>query len=394
MGGEQATQTSTPDATPTPGPTDTPAPAATNTPVPVPTDTPEPTPTNIPGSTPTNTPEPTPTQTPEPTPTSTPAPTPTPTPVPGPTPAPNQLWWTYEIPEAGATINHVAIRDDGLRLMVGTSTGNIHLLNGQGEPGWTFDGASNAPEGVTQRSVTGLAIDADGNRILAGFTDDLGTETASGVVHLLNDVPVTMWSVSVGSPVNGVSITDDGARLASGTADGNLHSLTGDGLTRWTYAAPVEAGQEVKGGAVAHDGLRYAAGSQASQIYMLNVDGIKIWTVDTDGPVNDVAVANSGSRVAVGTTKGSVYLLNDQGAAVRQVTNPTTSILSVALTADGSRMAAGSADGRVFYFDGQGNMLWEVFIGGSVTSVAVGSDTSRVAASTGSTVYMLTGQVP
>ena len=136
------------------------------------------------------------------------------------------------------------------------------------------------------------------------------------------------------------------------------------------------------------------AGSQASQVYLLNADAANIFTFVADGPVNDVAIATAASRVAAGSASGSVYLLNSQGATVRQVSHPETSILAVAINAAGTRLAAGTADGRVFYFDGDGIMLWEVFLGGSVTSVAVSSSGSKVAASSGATAYMLTGAGP
>ena len=116
--------------------------------------------------------------------------TPTPTPIPGPTP--NQLVWTYGITEAVA------------------------------------------PEGADQRSVTGLAIDLDGNRILVGFTDDPSTETAARALHMLDDRPFTLWSVSVGGPVTGVDISDDGSRTMAGSADRKISSYNMDEAVRWT----------------------------------------------------------------------------------------------------------------------------------------------------------------
>lgn len=397
-GGGQVTQAPTPNPTgtsaPEPTPTNTPSPAPTDTPVPTPTITPVPAPADTPEPTPTRTPKPTPTNTPEPKPTPTPTPVPTPTPIPGPTPTANQLLWTYEIGEVGASIDNVALRPDGLILVAGTSTGDIHLLGEQGGLKWTFDGAGDAPEDVTKRSVSGLSINLDGKRILVGFTDDRGTETASGVLYLLDDRPVKLWSISIGGPVSDVGISDDGSRMVAGSADRKLYSLNGEGATRWIFETPAGDGQQVNGAAISADGSRSTAGSQASQAYLFNADGAKIFTLDADGPVNDVAVAAAGSRVVAGTAAGSVYVLSNQGVVIRRVSNPDTSILAVAINSDGGRLAAGSADGRVFYFDSQGVMLWEVFLGGSVTSVAVSSSGSKVAAASGTTVFMLSGQGP
>ena len=394
LGGVQATQAPTPTAAPTPAPEPTPA----NTPRPTPSDTPVPTPTVTRAPAPTFTPAPTltpepppteplPTATPEPTPT--PAPTPTPTPVPGPTPTPDQLLWTYEISGTGASVNHVALSADGSTVLAGTSTGDVHRFNNQGLLSWTFDGAADAPEGTVTRSVTGLAVDLDGNRILVGFTDDRGAGTAAGVLYLLDDRPGKLWSVSIGGPVNTVGITDDGDRMAAGSADRNVYSLDSAGAIRWTYETPAGAGQPASVAAVSADGSRTVGGSQASQFYLFNADGVKIWTFDADGPVNDVAVATSASRVAAGTASGNVYVLNSQGVVIRQVSHPETSILALAINSGGSRLAAGTADGRVFSFDAQGVMLFEVFLGGPVTSVAVNSTGSRIAAASGATVYLL-----
>ena len=267
-------------------------------------------------------------------------------------------------------------------------------MDGNGKLRWTFDGAADAPEGVTRRSVSGLDINLDGKRILAGFTDDPGTEVAASVLYLLDDQPFKLWTVSIGGLLNDAAISDDSGQIAAASTDRNLYSLNGDGVVRWSFETPDVSGQQVNGAAVSPDGLRSTAGSQSGQVYLLNADGAQIFAIDADGPVNDVAITTSASRIAAGTAAGSIFLLNNQGAAVFQVPHPETSILAVAVNSGGTRLVAGSADGRVFYFDGQGTALWEVFLGGPVTSVAVSSSGNRVAASAGTTAYMLTGQGP
>jgi WD40 repeat protein len=135
-------------------------------------------------------------------------------------------------------------------------------------------------------------------------------------------------------------------------------------------------------------------GDETSQAYLLNADGAKIWVLDADGPVNGVAVSSLGNRAGVGTANGSVYLLANQGAVIGQITHPETSIMALATNTSGSVFVAGTSDGRVFVFDGQGTMSWEVFLGGSVTSVAVNSAGNRIIAASGNTVYLLSGQAP
>ena len=286
------------------------------------------------------------------------------------------------------------ISANGSRLVAGTSTGKVLFLTDQGLLIWTFDGAGAAPAGVTRRSVTGLAIDLDGNRILAGFTDDQGTETEAGALYMLDNQPLTLWSVSIGGPISGVDLSDDGSRMVAGSSDRKVYSLNVDGAIRWTVETPDIAGQPVNVIAVSAEGSRAVAGDQAGQFYLLNADGAKIWTFDADGPINDVAVSTSGDRAAAGTASGSVYILNNQGAVIRKISHPETSILALAINSSGSQLVAGTADGRVFAFDGQGVMSWEVFLGGSVTSVAVNSTGSRIVAASGTTVYLLSDQAP
>ena len=274
--------------------------------------------------------------------------TPTPTPIPGPTP--NQLVWTYGITEAVA------------------------------------------PEGAAQRSVTGLAIDLDGNRILVGFTDDPSTETAARALHMLDDRPFTLWSVSVGGPVTGVDISDDGSRTMAGSADRKISSYNMDEAVRWTVESSDVGGQPANVAAVSADGSRAVAGDQTSQAYLLNADGAKIWAFEADGAINDVVVATSGNRAGVGTASSSVYVLNSQGAAIRQVSHPETSIVALVISSSGSLLAARTADGRVFAFNGQGVMSWEVLLGGSVSSVGVNSSRNKIVAASRNTIYLLSVQ--
>ena len=213
-------------------------------------------------------------------------------------------------------------------------------------------------------------------------------------MYLMDDRPFTLWTTSIGGPVNGAGLSDDASRAVSGSADGNIYSLNMDGGVRWKFETPGGASQPVNMAAVSPDGSRTVAGTQTSQFILLTPEHTKIWTLDTDGPVNDVAVSTSGNRSAVGTAAGSVYLLNDQGVVIKQISHPETSILAMGINASGSKLAAGTADGRVFAFNSSGIMAWEVFLGGSVTSVAVNSAGNRIIASSGNAVYLLTGDGP
>jgi WD40 repeat protein len=388
--------------TPTPAPTFTPEPAPTNTPQPTPSDTPVPTPvvtrtpapTFTPEPAPTNTPEPVPTSTPEPTITPTPAPTATPTPIPGPTPAPSQIVWTHKISEAGEIVTAVDISDDGFRIAAGTSGGDVLLLTELGALLWTYDGAAEAPQSVTNRSVASVALGSTGNRILAGFTDDAGSETESSALYLLDAKPLKMWSVAINGVISEVGLSDDATRMVVGSSDRNVYSLNQDGLIRWKVETPEGAEQPANAIDVSSDGTRAVGGDSSGQSYLMNLDGVKIWTLDTDGVVNDVAISNLGTRSGVGTANGTVYVVANQGTVIGQTSYPETSIVSLATNTGATKFVAGTSDGRVIVFDGQGTFSWQTYLGGSVNGVGINSSGSKIVALSANTVYLLTGTGP
>ena len=114
----------------------------------------------------------------------------------------------------------------------------------------------------------------------------------------------------------------------------------------------------------------------------------------TRWPINDVAASLNEARTAAGTVSGSVYIVNNQGVVIKQISHPETSITSLAINPSGSKLIAGTAYGRVFAFNSQVTMTWEMFIGGSVTSVALTLSGYKIDASSGNTVNLLSGDGP
>ena len=99
------------------------------------------------------------------------------------------------------------------------------LLTNQRALTWTFDDDDDAPEGVSKRSVTGLAIDEDGNRILAGTQ----TSRAFLLTPEAANEAAKIWTLETDGPVNDVAVSTSGNRPAVGTAAGSIYLLTGDG---------------------------------------------------------------------------------------------------------------------------------------------------------------------
>jgi len=288
----------------------------------------------------------------------------------------------------------VDITGDGFKIVAGTSTGDVILLNDQKDLLWTYSGSGDAPAGVTDRSVTGLGIDSDGNRIVAGFSDDAGTETASGAIYLLNERPVKIWSVDIGGQVIEAGISDDGTRMAAGSTDQNIYSLNQDGIIRFKLATPAGTATPANVAAVSPDGTRTVGGDLANEFYLLNIEGVKIWSFTADSTITNVAVSNTGSRVAAGTANGSVYFVTSQGVLITKAERPETSIVALTTNATGSRIVAGTSDGRLLVFDDQGTMAWQSFLGQSVTSVAVNTSGSKIVAASGDSIHLLTGYGP
>ena len=78
-----------------------------------------------------------------------------------------------------------------------------------------------------------MAINSNGGRFFAGFSDYQGTKTESGVLSLFNDSPRKFWSVAIEGAVIGAGIADDGKGMVSGSTDGNVYPLDLDGAIRW-----------------------------------------------------------------------------------------------------------------------------------------------------------------
>lgn len=288
----------------------------------------------------------------------------------------------------------VDISHDGFRIAAGTSGGDVLLFTELGALLWTYSGADDAPQSVTDRSVASLALNLTGNRILAGFTDDAGAEKESSAIYLLDNKPLKMWSVAINGVISEIGLSDDATRLVAGSSDQNIYSLNQDGLTRWKVMTPEGTGQPANTADVSSDGSRSLGGDASGKAYLMNSDGVKIWTLDTDGAVNDVAVSNLGTRSGVGTSRGTVYIVANQGTVIGQPSYPETSILALATNTGATKFVAGTSDGRVLVFDGQGTSSWQTFLGGSVAAVGINSSGSKIVALSGNTVYLLTGNGP
>jgi WD40 repeat protein len=113
--------------------------------------------------------------------------------------------------------------------------------------------------------------------------------------------------------------------------------------------------------------------------------------------VNTMSVSSDGNYVAAGTSdsvdsssrNGSVYLvsLQSQKMVWRDITNDTA-ISSVAVSSNASYVAAGGG-AEVYLFNTEGKLLWTVPTGASVIQVAIAANGSRIAADYGDGIVYL-----
>lgn len=113
--------------------------------------------------------------------------------------------------------------------------------------------------------------------------------------------------------------------------------------------------------------------------------------------VNTMSVSSDSKYVAAGTSdsigsssrNGSVYLvsLQSQKTVWRYITNDTA-ISSVAISSNGSYVAAGGG-ADVYFFNAEGKLLWKAATGGSVIQVAIAANGSRIAADYGDGIVYL-----
>ncbi len=192
------------------------------------------------------------------------------------------------------------------------------------------------------RTITGVAISADGRRAISGAADGTlcawNVEGRSGFAALEGHA----------GEVTGVAISADGRRALSGSSNGAVQVWD---VKRRLCLASLEGHLGfVTGVSLSADGRRAVSGAD---------DGtLRVWDVDGDGclaslegyenSVNCVALSADGRRALSGSRVGTVQVWDvKHRLGLASLEGHRTSVNAVALSADGRRALSGGSDGTV-----------------------------------------------
>jgi len=150
-----------------------------------------------------------------------------------------------------------------------------------------------------------------------------------------------------GAPIAALSLSPDGALIASGSWDSSvaLTSLAGAPLRRF------EGHQgNVNGVAFSRDGRMVVSAGYDATLRLTLLDGSAPRVVKLPSALNALAISPSGD-IATGAADGSVFLLTRDGVLRLQIEAAEAPVIALAFSPDGMRLAAASPRGGVGLFD-------------------------------------------
>jgi WD40 repeat protein len=268
---------------------------------------------------------------------------------------------------ASGDITDLAIPADGSRIYLAAEW--IHSYTPSGTLSWK------------QWNAREIAISSDGRYIAAG---------TSGSVDLVDRTGRKLWDRDIDGDVSGLAMSADGSRIVAGTSDGSLFFYDNSGEllneTRAGWRAPFPPVRDLS---VSANG-RYTAVVSSRAAYLYNYTGHLLWE-ELNGTFLDgryIALNARGQELAVAGTYELYYL--HAGGETLWVYRPNSEITALTLSADDSTLALGTRDNRVILLDREGEVKGTFTASNWIAGVALSRDGSRVlAGSWDSRIYLL-----
>ena len=286
------------------------------------------------------------------------------------------LVWEYDTTGAYS----VALSADGSRVVVGTASGP-HVLDGQGNPQWTYDSGN---------QVIDVAMNGDANEIAA-----VGRSNSSwgggGPVYLFDRDGNLLETVS-----------DSYYSSVAYSPQGDYYAVTYESWTGWYDQAALwdsssgwlwydrTIGESGSGSvSVSANGITATGaammGTTSSAVRVYGRTGSLTWTYPMSGTIGadySVAITADGNYVVAGNTKNANLQVLDVANKQLLWEYNTGNIQGVAVSSDGGQILAGASD-AVYLFDASGSLQWATGITG-IQDVAFSADASLIVVATAS----------
>jgi WD40 repeat protein len=283
------------------------------------------------------------------------------------------------LPVESKTLTSLAISADGRALAAGSDDGNVHV--------WNLDDPQPKPQALPhphQGRVTAVALSRDGRRVASGGAD--------GIIDLSALNGTDMRSITTRWEPFTVAFDPAGNRLAAGGSDGAIRV--------WNVATLPPAGGEVPADTSvlnAHDGgvMSVTFSPNGNLVASGGADAqVRLWTGDTLSPlpelttltrkghtaaVTSVAFNYDGTRVVSGSGDKTVQLwdVNSRQRIGDPLVGHQGLVLTVAFVAGTDEIVSGGNEHALRFWNGVvGQPLSQPLLGhqGPVTSVAISPD--------------------
>ncbi|MDQ3657759.1 MAG: PQQ-binding-like beta-propeller repeat protein, partial [Chloroflexota bacterium] len=202
--------------------------------------------------------------------------------------------WRYR---ASTTFQAVAISGDGQIVAGGSSEGIVSVYDAAGALTWEYA----AGDEVSQVAIYG---GAGGFRVVSGTGDSRLT--------LIDGSGQPAWQATLNYSVRGLAVSANGARIVAGDDRETVYLLDGgSGAILWesTLESPVPAVD------ISQDGNVIVAGGEAGTLTVFDPEGNRTQESATGGAFTDLSLNGDSSFVAVALTdEVAVFPRNDDGA--------------------------------------------------------------------------------
>lgn len=230
-----------------------------------------------------------------------------------------QLWRS----KTASYINSVSLSSNGAYIGVASDDTNVYFFDRNGTVKWAYD--------IGSKGVSIVSLAGDGMYVAAA------SASPDNRVYYFNREGTYLWREKVGDVIRGLSVSENGSRIAVGSDDKIVYLFDRDGRLRWTHPIGISGVSSV---AISKEGSLVVAGSKYKEVYLINNKGQRIWTAKTGGNVKQVFFTSNDTTIAVYTDASLLQFFSLDGE-VMQNRSVDSLIDHISTSDDGLNVAAG-----------------------------------------------------